>query len=266
MADNPNTHGVITDAVLSTITTSTPTSSLLTDKTTAPNSKKASPHTFSSGAMAGVGIGCAIAAGLLVGLAWFTASRSRKRRAVRKTRGPPIPSPSHRRSRTPKAEYDLRDLPQEAAHDELRRDFSRLETAVKNWALEYFNNEPLRLGVIDDDAALALLGTKTPDNTAAKWLQGIKRSRNASMFVRAYVAGVLLRRIDINGTWNIHDNLLPGYLVRCFQNILPETSQRGDLRCKSNLRFFPRLPMVTYRRIILSYLLQHFSGPRSPRT
>lgn len=214
------------------------TTATYTTNGTAATSNSTSAYTpnnaFSSGDMAGVGIGCAVAAGLLVGLAWFLVSCLRKRRTQRgSTLQSPLPL-SARRSAN-KGDYQLDDLPQETTHDEFRRDFSRLETALKSWALDYFSNSSLQLRAIDEEALLALLGARgTTDRSVFSWLEHIRRSKNATVFVRAYVARVLLDRIDANG--DLDDSLLPVQLVRSYQDMLQKTSQSIDPYRKSSFR------------------------------
>ncbi|KAK6866216.1 hypothetical protein PG995_002744 [Apiospora arundinis] len=175
---------IASGSVQTTLASTSPNSSM-SDQTTAPTStSKPSAPSYSPGALAGVAIACAIGSALLVGLVWFLMSRrskgrrstailpgySSKRQRPHSTTLAPPPAPRRQQQQqklhqvVPGVDIDLDELPQEAPHDELRRSLSHIETDIKNWVLQFFQDSPSAVGK-DTRQYQALLSLVSPGST-----------------------------------------------------------------------------------------------------
>ncbi|KAK7952667.1 uncharacterized protein PG986_008395 [Apiospora aurea] len=186
---------------------------------------------YSHGAIAGVGIGCAVGGALLLFLVWFMASRSGKYSALRGTSRPRLHpatiSPAPRRHQVPSVDIDLDELPQEAPHDELRRNLSQIETAIKNWVLQFFQEPPSATGR-DNRQYQELLSLLLPAQTGKDsaevlhWFRQVHDKKPGTIFLRAYVARLLFERVNPGG--NPEHTILPRRVLCFYQDLVPSSS------------------------------------------
>ncbi|KAI1144358.1 hypothetical protein F5Y05DRAFT_407754 [Hypoxylon sp. FL0543] len=163
----------------------------------------------SQGAAAGIGIGCAIAGAVIV-LAVFLLPRVFRRRPKRKSL-----IPLHITSHTSGV---LDDLPQAIAHEELKREFSQIETQIKNFVSNFFQLQSVSAKDIDDDKLRTLMGTGGGGTGNIQWSTQLRDKSTRSVMLRSYVARVLLTHIDPRGVADT--SLLPTDMVRCYQAAL----------------------------------------------
>ncbi|KAK7987492.1 3-oxoacyl- reductase [Apiospora arundinis] len=245
---------IASGSVQTTLASTSPNSSM-SDQTTAPTStSKPSAPSYSPGALAGVAIACAIGSALLVGLVWFLMSRrskgrrstailpgySSKRQRPHSTTLAPPPAPRRQQQQqklhqvVPGVDIDLDELPQEAPHDELRRSLSHIETDIKNWVLQFFQDSPSAVGK-DTRQYQALLSLVSPGSTPHQsggkggnsetlhWLRQVHGKKQGILFLRVYVARLLFDRIDPVG--DPSQTMLPRRILRFYQDMsLPSSS------------------------------------------
>ncbi|KAK6843789.1 hypothetical protein PG987_004649 [Apiospora arundinis] len=207
---------IASGSVQTTLTSTSPNSSMSDQTTTPTSTSKPSAPSYSPGALAGVAIACAIGSALLVGLVWFLMSRrskgrrstailpgysSKRQRPYSTTLAPP-PAPRRQQQQqklhqvVPGVDIDLDELPQEAPHDELRRSLSHIETDIKNWVLQFFQDPPSAVGK-DTRQYQALLSLVSPGSTPHQsggkggnsetlhWLRQVHGKKQGILFLRA---------------------------------------------------------------------------------
>lgn len=94
-----------------------------------------------------------------------------------------------------------------------------LDTDLKNWASEYFHTTPSGMEKVHDQTLIDLLsGGRPHDEHVLAWFSQVKGHKSSVVFVRSYVARVLLDRIDKED--DPRTTLLPSRLLRCYQDIV----------------------------------------------
>lgn len=165
---------------------------------------------YSSGATAGIAIGCAFASAAIVS-ALFLLIRQPK---PRQPKPQPVIWPPE--SRTKAA---LTYLPQGIGHDELRQDFSGLETEVDNFVFNFFHAKPVPSETVNADKLSFLLGGATDNDSNTQYLlTRLCDTSTRTSALRSYIARVLFARIDPRCV--AQTTLLPVDVVGCYQATL----------------------------------------------
>lgn len=160
-------------------------------------------------------IACVVLGAAIAAIALFFfwgGKRGRRARAATDLRLVPTPS----RQRSQPNPFDPDKLPQETAHEDLKRDFSGLETSIKNWSLDFFHNRPLPPSSLDDQAIDSLLD-EACDKRFAALSTRLSKPRDRNILLKSFLAKVLLSRVDPSG--NSESSLLPGHMVCCYQDL-----------------------------------------------
>ncbi|KAI1643582.1 uncharacterized protein F4817DRAFT_368303 [Daldinia loculata] len=160
---------------------------------------------YSSGAVAGIAIGCAFASAAIVSAVFLLVHRRRPNLK------PTTPE------QVPRLEYVHDHLLQAVGHKELRREFSGLETLIKAFAFNYFHTQPVDATTVDTDKIHAMLGA-ADNHSSSQWSTQLCDTTNRITALRTYIARVLLARVDPRGP--AETTLLPVDIVRCFQTAL----------------------------------------------
>ncbi|KAI0108172.1 hypothetical protein F4814DRAFT_427050 [Daldinia grandis] len=165
---------------------------------------------FSSGAVAGIAIGCASASAAIVFAAFLLLHR--RRLNPKPTTLKPVTS-----SPVPRTGDVLDYLQQGMGHKELRQEFSRLETQIKTFVANFFHAQPVDATTLDDNKIYAMLGATddTDNHSSSQWPAQLCDTPNRRIALRAYIARVIWARVDPGGV--AETTLLPVDAVRCYR-------------------------------------------------
>ncbi|KAI1458290.1 hypothetical protein F4805DRAFT_144659 [Annulohypoxylon moriforme] len=191
---------------------------------------------ISPGKAAGIGIGCAFAGAAITLAVLFLMKNCRRRPSFR-------PKPTTPLRSVVQSSNVLDDLPQDIAHQELNREFSQLETQIKNFVTNFFHTHSVHVEAIDDEKLFALLSAEGvqshPSN--AHWPNQLRDMSTRNIMLKSYISKVLLSRINPRGV--AEDSFLPVDVVRCYQALLVGNTQNRS----------PRL--LEYWRSITAFLI-----------
>lgn len=169
---------------------------------------------YSSGAVAGIAIGCTIASVVIVSAVFLLVQRVHRR--------PPNLNP------IPLSMRVLDYLPQGMGHKELRQEFSQLETQIKTYVVNFFHDRPVHATTVNADKLLAMLGG-ADDHSSNQWSTQLcdTSNNNRSIALRMYIARVLWARVDPRGVPDT--TLLPVEVIHCYQAALLENRDNSTL-------------------------------------
>lgn len=227
----PNEANQVSVTISQTRSTPRPTASSAGSLTSSGNSttpnRGQNSNNISSGAAAGIGVGCAIAGALIAAAIFILFFRRRRRRAPARSDAIPlngfgsvektIASPE---SIGPAGMIE-RNLPQPVEDQALGGEMSRLKTAIKNHVQSYYHTNSVKGSV--DQVALGLIATGNMPLIASTLGSLLSNPVTRMTAIRFCITWTVISRIDQNCDPNL--SFLPREIANCLVSI---SSTRDD--------------------------------------
>ncbi|KAH7135445.1 hypothetical protein B0J11DRAFT_611380 [Dendryphion nanum] len=233
----------------------TPPTSTNTTTIAKPTGPVSQSNGLSSGAAAGVAIGCLLAGALIAGaLLWFFCIRSRKRSGtrdaeassialIRNEKGPSAKATSLG-SGSPISRTLENGLPQPLEDGAISGEISKISNLIKNHVQSFYHHSRVSPGLLDIDD-LQALGKSLPISTGTlSTLLGNSDTREVAL--RFSIAWVVISRIHTSGDAN--STFLPPEVATCLQSI-PVTEHKPQ----THATFLNRWRVVTAELMQSSY-------------
>lgn len=177
---------------------------------------------FSSGATAGIALGCAFAGAAITSAIFLLIYR---RQSANRHQSNPKPKKSNppKEERQPKRDESyksvLNHLPQDLVNDQLKDLCSGLMHWIHVFVRSDIHMDPIAAGTIDTDKLERLLGRGASDWTSTQWATALYDPENRQEALQSYLMRVVYTRIDPEG--DPDTTLLPVDILRFYQQLFP---------------------------------------------